>query len=501
MKMNKLFFIVTVFVLNSYLLIAQSINVSGGGTWTLGATESSHAFRFWISYTWNGLQTASLHYKVDGGGQIPSNVVGDGSNNPSYVDINLGEGEHTIEFIWYGYDWGKLQWFTADTDMKSSTVKFNVYVTNIFNGGDVSIDSQTKASGSAKTVFGGNSIGIGTSEQSYDNYWWVWNGSSSYPSEWRKIKYLSSPSYLSSSQSTTYGVDTDDNSTTLEAGLRKLCSLEFNNSYSSMYINGSTYSSTTTVGVVEQNSITAYGNTYTSSGIEYRFSHWSYSGGTSSSTVTPTAHGIYTANYDNGRPVYVSFSFGSTVGDPVRVIWTDNSNSAVTQYKIYRRAYINGSYTSITLVGTVSNGVGYFDDPDYLLTNWQQGTWLEYSVEAYYSTAGTWSDGGWERIYGQLYKQNEKTELVEIPADYSIKNYPNPFNPTTTINYQLPKDGMVTIKVYDVLGKEVATLVNEHKSAGYYKADFDASKLTSGVYICSIQASGFSKSIKLLLTK
>ncbi|MFA7418736.1 MAG: T9SS type A sorting domain-containing protein, partial [Melioribacteraceae bacterium] len=89
----------------------------------------------------------------------------------------------------------------------------------------------------------------------------------------------------------------------------------------------------------------------------------------------------------------------------------------------------------------------------------------------------------------------------EVPTDYSISNYPNPFNPTTTINYELPKDGMVTIKVYDIIGKEVATLVNEAKNAGYYKVDFNASKLTSGVYICSIQASGFNKSIKLLLTK
>ncbi|MDP3583135.1 MAG: T9SS type A sorting domain-containing protein, partial [Ignavibacteria bacterium] len=69
------------------------------------------------------------------------------------------------------------------------------------------------------------------------------------------------------------------------------------------------------------------------------------------------------------------------------------------------------------------------------------------------------------------------------------------------INYQLPKDGLVTIKVYDVLGKEVATLVNEAKSAGHYKVDFNASRMTSGVYIATIQASGFNKSIKLLLTK
>jgi len=107
--------------------------------------------------------------------------------------------------------------------------------------------------------------------------------------------------------------------------------------------------------------------------------------------------------------------------------------------------------------------------------------------------------------------QSDESALLntekETPTDYSISNFPNPFNPTTTINYQLPQDGMVTIKVYDIIGKEVATLVNEHKSSGYYSLEFNARhieksrEITSGVYIATIQASGFNKSIKLMLTK
>ncbi len=92
-------------------------------------------------------------------------------------------------------------------------------------------------------------------------------------------------------------------------------------------------------------------------------------------------------------------------------------------------------------------------------------------------------------------------ENAERPTEYSISNYPNPFNPTTTINYQLPENGFVTIKVYDMLGKEIATLVNENKSAGYYKINFDASKLTSGVYIYTINAGKYSQSKKMLLMK
>ncbi|MGB3018870.1 MAG: T9SS type A sorting domain-containing protein, partial [Ignavibacteria bacterium] len=60
--------------------------------------------------------------------------------------------------------------------------------------------------------------------------------------------------------------------------------------------------------------------------------------------------------------------------------------------------------------------------------------------------------------------------------------YPNPFNPVTTINYDLPSDGIVTLKVYDILGRELKTLVNEMKTAGYYKVQFNAADLASGAY-------------------
>jgi photosystem II stability/assembly factor-like uncharacterized protein len=94
--------------------------------------------------------------------------------------------------------------------------------------------------------------------------------------------------------------------------------------------------------------------------------------------------------------------------------------------------------------------------------------------------------------------------LVDLttPVKFNLsQNYPNPFNPTTTINYSLPSDSKVSVKVYDVLGKEVATLVNETKSAGNYQVNFDASKLASGVYIYKIQAGNFIATKKLTLMK
>ncbi len=90
----------------------------------------------------------------------------------------------------------------------------------------------------------------------------------------------------------------------------------------------------------------------------------------------------------------------------------------------------------------------------------------------------------------------------EIPTNYSVsQNYPNPFNPTTKINFALPKSGLVTMKVYDVLGKEVATLVNETKNAGNYTVDFNAGNLTSGMYFYKVTVNGFSEVKKMMLIK
>jgi hypothetical protein len=89
-----------------------------------------------------------------------------------------------------------------------------------------------------------------------------------------------------------------------------------------------------------------------------------------------------------------------------------------------------------------------------------------------------------------------------IPVSYSLsQNFPNPFNPTTAISYLLPANSHVMIKVYNVLGREVATLVNENKQAGNYSVKFDGNKLVSGIYFYRMEAGTFSQTKKLLLLK
>jgi len=91
---------------------------------------------------------------------------------------------------------------------------------------------------------------------------------------------------------------------------------------------------------------------------------------------------------------------------------------------------------------------------------------------------------------------------IDMPSTYLLQqNYPNPFNPNTTISFSIPTSEFVTLKVYDVLGREIATLVNENLSAGSYSYNFDAKNLTSGVYLYKLQAGKYSETKKMLLSK
>jgi hypothetical protein len=93
-------------------------------------------------------------------------------------------------------------------------------------------------------------------------------------------------------------------------------------------------------------------------------------------------------------------------------------------------------------------------------------------------------------------------EMANIPIEFILhQNYPNPFNPSTKISWQSPVSGHQTLKVYDVLGNEVASLVNEFRNAGSYEVDFNASSLSSGIYFYKLQAGSFIQTKKMILIK
>lgn len=113
---------------------------------------------------------------------------------------------------------------------------------------------------------------------------------------------------------------------------------------------------------------------------------------------------------------------------------------------------------------------------------------------------------GWLYAWGiQVNEQvlvGTETNTIEIPQHYTLEqNYPNPFNPSTTIKFSVPVKGLVKLKVFDVLGKAVAVLLNKEMSAGSYNVDFNGAKLSSGVYFYKLETEAFTDVKKMLLLK
>lgn len=99
---------------------------------------------------------------------------------------------------------------------------------------------------------------------------------------------------------------------------------------------------------------------------------------------------------------------------------------------------------------------------------------------------------------GQVGVQNEE----KIPTEFSLKqNYPNPFNPITTIQIEIPSKSFITLKVYNLIGQEVATLIDEEKSQGVYRIQFDGSKLSSGMYFYRLVSSNYIQTKKFTLLR
>jgi len=98
--------------------------------------------------------------------------------------------------------------------------------------------------------------------------------------------------------------------------------------------------------------------------------------------------------------------------------------------------------------------------------------------------------------------KKETDEIALLPKEYGIsQNYPNPFNPATTINYQLPEKNHVSLKIYDILGNLVKTLVDDEQAPGYYNVTWNAGGLASGVYFYRIMSGSFVSTKKLILLK
>jgi len=183
--------------------------------------------------------------------------------------------------------------------------------------------------------------------------------------------------------------------------------------------------------------------------------------------------------------------------------WDSNIEPDISIYKIYKKVTAEWGWQYLATTTSTS----YEDQTEEYLTGGSQANErnIDYRITAIdtQSKESVPSDKVTARVAGAPLDKKGSDDLTKsIPKDYFItQNYPNPFNPTTVIKYQLPKAVNVTIKLYDMLGREVKEFINHTQEAGYYELTIDGSDLSSGTYIYRITAGDFTDSKKLLLIK
>ncbi|MBK9331425.1 MAG: hypothetical protein IPM96_03220 [Ignavibacteria bacterium] len=174
----------------------------------------------------------------------------------------------------------------------------------------------------------------------------------------------------------------------------------------------------------------------------------------------------YHVYVDNPLPVELAAFTSSVSGRNVSLIWTTS-------------AELNNSGFDIERASDIENNI-VWNEAGFVAGKGTSNQPNQYSFTDRNLESGNYRYRLKQLDFNGSFKYLELAEVVSIgiPDKYDLsQNYPNPFNPVTTINYDLPADGIVMIKVYDILGREMKTLINEMKNAGYYKLTFNASDL------------------------
>jgi hypothetical protein len=186
-----------------------------------------------------------------------------------------------------------------------------------------------------------------------------------------------------------------------------------------------------------------------------------------------------------------------SVNNNPRLIWGPYPESVdLSGYNIYRKV---GS-GNFSLIHFNYESQLEYTDTEYSIT-YPTGAQLQYYVKAAFVDDGLSSPTNTVTTSGMI-NLKDKSENKFISYGYSLSsNYPNPFNPSTMITYTLPENSFVILKVYDVLGRDIVTLVNENKEAGNHSVMFNASGLPSGIYLYKIQSGNFLEIRKMILQK
>jgi hypothetical protein len=148
-------------------------------------------------------------------------------------------------------------------------------------------------------------------------------------------------------------------------------------------------------------------------------------------------------------------------------------------------------------LSVISNGGERQANANYVIT----GTLGQVGTNITASTNYQIQSGFWYLFYQDVVVNVEDEENI-VPITYKLEqNYPNPFNPSTIIKFAVPVRNRVLIKIYDLLGAEVLTLINEELDAGWYEKKFDAGSLSTGIYIYRMQAGNYVSTKKMLMVK
>lgn len=216
-------------------------------------------------------------------------------------------------------------------------------------------------------------------------------------------------------------------------------------------------------------------------GTRYIFLNWSQ-GGDTTQNITINGAASYTAFYKAQFRLLLNSTIGNSFGGGLFY-----DSAATFQFGVNSRFYTTGGLT-YQFKGWTGAGTGSYTSPD------SSGLDTIRSIAIGNAIVET---ARWVQI--QVGVQNIGTE---IPNEFKLyQNYPNPFNPITNINFDIAKAGMVQIKVYDVLGKEVETLANEVLQPGRYKTSFDANRLSSGIYFYRITTNDFTDIKRMMVIK
>ena len=202
---------------------------------------------------------------------------------------------------------------------------------------------------------------------------------------------------------------------------------------------------------------------------------------------------------------FINENTGYVIGGEQIAKTTDGGNTWVTKY--------NSGGIQLNDITTYGGNVAWVVGTDKILRTTDAGErWVLQTFTPYhYLFAVSCVDSlicftiGGE---GALYKTSNGGSITSIKNSDSklitynlLQNYPNPFNPSTNIRYLIPAQGFISLKVYDLLGREIETLVNEEKPAGNFKVEFDAKNLSSGIYFYKLQAGDYSSVKKMVLVK